>query len=505
MLLSEWESFTFTEVSSGCEGLDRMVNGTWDCILLDHVMPDMGGLEVLERYLAVRHDADPIVFATGQGDERVAVRALKLGASDYVPKSDLSSPALYRAIRNAIERRKIERSLARSREDLREARDRAEAANLAKTTFLANMSHEIRTPLTAILGFTELLASGTSDENSRVSYLGAVRRNGQSLMRIINDVLDMSKIEAGRLDVEQIPVNLPGLLNDVIQLFHTDAQQRGLILTANWEPALPEVIMTDPTRLRQILHNVLSNALKFTERGSIRLEASAIRDGDYADVVISVTDTGIGVSDAQRERIFEPFQQADPTVNRRFGGTGLGLSLCRRLAEAIGGTFTLAETRLGQGSTFELALRVRPASARIRPRAGLSETALNRLKGARILLVEDSLDSQELIKEILSRQGAEVQTACNGVEGLQQAENQTFDLVITDLQMPIMDGMETAARLRRAGFRKPIMGLSAHAFNDERDRALSEGFDAYVTKPIAVVDLLGRVSGLLGRENNPEA
>lgn len=383
---------------------------------------------------------------------------------------------------------------------LRLAQERAEAASRSKSEFLANMSHEIRTPLTAILGYTDLLRDEAANEGATTEQLQAmdtIRRAGEHLLTVINDILDLSKIEAGKLEVEQVDTALPSVLLDVESLMRARAQAKGVSLESRILTPVPDRIVTDPTRLRQILMNLVGNAAKFTERGRILVETSveSERGGDL--LVIAVDDTGPGMSEEQALSLFQPFTQADSSVTRRHGGTGLGLAICRRLAELMGGHVELVTTAPGRGSRFELRLPLQAADDarhihRLDPATdGPVPTVppTRALQGRRILLAEDGEDNQRLITVLLRAAGAEVTVVANGrqaIDALSWAEagGAAFDLLLTDMQMPEMDGYTLASTLRAAGSRMPIVALTAHAMADDRRKCLDAGCDDYATKPI---------------------
>ncbi len=387
---------------------------------------------------------------------------------------------------------------------LRRAKEDAEKASQTKSHFLANMSHEIRTPLGAILGFTELLlASGTSDQD-RVKYLSTIKRNGQVLGRIIDDILDLSRVEAGRLSIETIVVNLPHLIMDLKQLLDATVQEKGLVLQVSTQGPIPELVLTDPTRLRQILFNLLGNAIKFTENGSVHLTiSSAPQDVSKLDrqrIEFLVKDTGRGIEEKHQDSLFQPFSQGDSTTARRFGGSGLGLILSRRLAQLLGGDVELVSSQAGVGSVFRARISMQlvahtrwvedfqwqPPPIPLEDERVTEET----LKGLRVLVVDDAIDNQRLIARFLDAYGAVVQVASNGREGLDRALKESFDLLLMDMEMPVMDGYEATRTLRARGYDKPILALTAHAMKEERDRSLRAGFSDYLTKPIVFKELI---------------
>lgn len=387
----------------------------------------------------------------------------------------------------------------------------AEMASYAKSEFLANMSHEIRTPLTAILGYTDVLRDELAVAVGSARQLDAVdtiRRAGEHLLTVINDILDLSKIEAGRMVIEEIDTSLPALLREVDGLMQERVAAKGVTLRTTLVTPVPERICTDPTRLRQILMNIVGNAVKFTEVGSVAVEVRAVPAADEFSgnrLEIAVTDTGAGMTKRQAEGLFQPFTQADASVTRRHGGTGLGLTICRRLAALMDGDVRLHRTRPGVGTTFvvDLPLVTAASSALVHSLQHAGEPTVPRvapnvavtLRG-RILLAEDGPDNQRLISHHLRKAGAEVVIAENGAIALEHVlaaigDGTPFDLLVTDMQMPEMDGYTLARTLRARGVRIPIVALTAHAMAEDRGKCLAAGCDDYASKPIDRAALIG--------------
>ncbi|MBA2115076.1 CHASE domain-containing protein [Bremerella alba] len=394
--------------------------------------------------------------------------------------------------------------------NLREAREKAEGANQSKSEFLANMSHEIRTPMTAILGYTDLLADYSQPnvvEPERKEYIDTIRRNGEHLLAIINDILDLSKIEAGKMTVESVPMRLDSLVRDVMDLMHVKASAKGLALDSIIENKIPMIIHSDPIRLRQILVNLLGNAIKFTEIGRVRLRVCYVKSEN--SLRLSVEDTGIGMSEDQLGKLFQAFVQADNSTARRFGGTGLGLRISKRLAQILGGDINVT-SEPNAGSVFSLSLSIEKidennwltpdeaCSAAAQKKTGLDEsTKLSTvaLKGMRILLAEDGPDNVRLISFHLRKAGAEVVTVENGKLTIEQVTQDgtidgplevpaRFDVILTDMQMPEMDGYQSTQLLRDKGCTLPIVALTAHAMAGDLQKCLDAGCSSYTTKPI---------------------
>ena len=399
------------------------------------------------------------------------------------------------------------RALERQRAELAEARERADAASRAKSEFLANMSHEIRTPLTAILGYADMLREEgdlSAAPPARLQTLDTIRSAGQHLLTVINDILDLSKIEAGRMTVESVEASVAGLMAEVASLVRPRAAGKGVELHVGLETAVPEKIHCDPTRLRQVMMNLAGNAAKFTEQGRIDLTARVDHGPNGDRLVIAVEDTGVGLTLEQAGQLFAAFAQADTKVTRRFGGTGLGLVISRRLAELMGGTVRLVRSEEGKGSRFEAEIPLLPVegSAMLEqlekvmvPAIKLEAAVAVRLSG-RILLAEDGKDNQRLISWHLTNAGATVVVVDDGQQALDKLDaassaGEPFDLLVTDMQMPVMDGYSLARQLRGRGSDLPVIALTAHAMAEDRAKCLEAGCDDYATKPIDKLALLG--------------
>ncbi len=432
------------------------------------------------------------------------------------------SEQVLRQSKSALE--KSNRQLQGTLDEVNRMAVAAQAADVAKSEFLANMSHEIRTPMTSILGCSELVAESldccttcpahpdctTRRENRQ--HIQAVRRSGEHLLSIINDILDLSKIETGKMTTERIPCSPHQIAAEVASVVRSRAQTKGLQFRIEFEGPIPEVIQTDPLRLRQILVNLLANAIKFTEAGGVRLIVSLAQDGDEPRIQFDIVDTGIGITEEQTARLFQPFSQADTSTTRRYGGTGLGLTISKRLAQLLGGDIRIVETRSGTGTRFRAtvateslegvrmiegecndeAVCVRHSARTETPREPARSVSLIE---NRILLAEDGPDNQRLIAHILRRAGAQVTVVDNGKLAVEAAlaarqSGHPFDIILMDMQMPVMDGYEAARTLRREGYAYPIIALTAHAMVQERQRCLDAGCDDFLAKPIDRPQLL---------------
>ena len=391
--------------------------------------------------------------------------------------------------------------LGQSNVRLKQARAKAEEVARAKSEFLANMSHEIRTPMTAILGFAENLVAPDISDEDRIEAADTIYRNGNHLLQLINDILDFSKVETGRIKLEKIPCPLIRVVSDVVLLMGKRAEEKNIFVKSKFLSSMPEVCESDPTRLRQILLNLVGNAIKFTEHGGVTIVSKMDKSSGGGDLYVAeVTDTGIGMEEKQLSQVFQPFTQADDSVSRRFGGTGLGLAISLRIAQAMGGDLTVESTP-GFSTTFRLTVPVLvregtkwvddPTHYKFVSSGEGSEKIVSDggIQGYRILLAEDGKDNQRIISLLLRKMGATVTIAENGSEAIRmieqaEMENQPFELVLMDMHMPVLDGYAATRRLRQAGFRLPIIALTASVMPEDRNKCLSAGCDDYATKPI---------------------
>lgn len=399
------------------------------------------------------------------------------------------------------------------------------------------MSHEIRTPLGAILGFSQLMDEAPVPVADQGRYLAIIRRNGERLRELVDGILDLSKIEAGHMDVDETLFSVPELVTDLAALLGHQARSKGLALQFTYSRPLPRCLRTDAGKLRQILVNLVGNAVKFTDQGGVYIHFRAtdkVECGVTGHYAITVSDTGPGIPDDRREFLFRPFSQADRTVHRRYGGTGLGLSLSRRFARLLGGDIVLLPTEPGCGASFEFSFESSPLTpgefellsqeepvfadtlsdggcieilSEVKSDASLIPSPRResppRLDGVFVLFVDDAPDNRILVKRLLTLAGAKVECACDGREGVELALRNDHDIILMDLQMPILDGFEATRILRSHGFDRPIIALSAHAFSEERAQSLGAGCNDHLTKPIDRNLLVEHVARYTGRTSSP--
>lgn len=403
---------------------------------------------------------------------------------------------------------------------LRESMEVAEQANNAKSTFLSTMSHEIRTPMTAILGFTEVMRRGTQQtESEKQQYLATIAKSGQHLLELINDVLDLSKVESGAMDIEQLPCDCAEIVNDVMRVMQSKADEKAIGLELELLSAIPRQIIADPSRLRQIIINLVGNAIKFTEQGQVTIKLATGEKDDRSStplIFIDVEDSGIGMSPDQQARIFDAFSQADTSISRRFGGTGLGLSISRQLTHAMQGELSVTSVE-GQGSTFRITLPFNTDVYELLPpdiiRESLSHFVEDKrtvwdINPARVLVVDDGAENRQLLNIVLGDLGLDVVLANNGREGVNALfdteVSDEFDLVLMDIQMPVMDGYEAVELMRKRGATLPVVALTANAMKGFEQAVLAAGFSHYMVKPIDMDKLSALLVKLVGGSHRIE-
>ena len=430
-------------------------------------------------------------------DTEALTREEKLGA---VPAGADEIGQLGRACHRASE------LLAERRAELVRSKEAAEAANQAKSDFLANISHEVRTPLNGVIGITDL-ALDTELTSTQRDYLDMVKHSSEELLQLINQLLDSAKIEAGKLTLEAMPVGLHELIERTARPLATRAAMKGLTLTFAVSPDVPGYVIGDGMRLRQIIINLVENAIKFTPSGSIQVKAESCRvEGAEVAVCFSVIDSGIGIPREKQAVIFEAFAQADSSTTRRFGGTGLGLAICSQLVELMGGKLWV-ESEEGSGSAFHFSVGFKRAAAPIRTAPQVQATVPQQVVALRVLVVDDNPVNRSVAAGMLERQGHRVVLASNGREAVAAARGQRFDLILMDLQMPELDGLAATARIREAernlGRRTPIVAMTARAAEDDRARCLAAGMDDYVSKPVSRHQLLSAIARVCASDLPP--
>ncbi len=480
--------------------LQAMLSGAYDIYLVDYRLGAIDGLQLLKQAMGAGCHA-PVILLTGKDDPDIDMRAMQSGAADYLVKDQIDAPLLERSIRYALNHGK-------TLEALRVAKAAADQANQAKSLFLATMSHEIRTPMNAIIGMSELLAESDLTEVQR-EYVATIQAGGYILLGVINDILDLSKIESNKLHLESIPVDLPEILRKLGNLFRSVVEGKGIRLVSQIDADTPTMIMSDPIRLSQILTNLLSNAVKFTQYGQVTLSITAERvHQEIQSICFTVEDTGIGIAADDLRRLFQPFSQVDTSTTRQYGGTGLGLAICSRLVELFGGSIHL-ESQPGVGSRCQVKIPYFPAPTDAMSQSVWVDTTAEghtidahttaypdadfaKLYPLRILLAEDNKVNQRVATLMLERLGYSVVTAADGEEVLQKLRQERYEVILMDVHMPKVDGIEATRLIQQQWpreIRPRIVALTAAATQEDRIKCFEAGMDDYTTKPFQIMNL----------------
>lgn len=509
---AELVRFNVETAQNMSEAVARLTSSSFNVVLLDLNLPDSRGVETVQKVFEVAPNI-PIVVLTGLDDEDAGLDAIRSGAEDYLVKGDGLEYTLVRTIRYAIERKKSELSTIEAKQELERINSRlmkatetanamvvvAEKANAAKSQFLANMSHEIRTPMNAIIGFSEVLEEEPLTEPQK-EYIQLILGSGKHLLELINDILDFSKIEAGQLDTESIDCDIRALLANIESLMNPVAVGKNLKFITECSDDVPFSVITDPARLRQCILNLTSNAVKFTERGYVKLGVHQVLREGKPFLEFEISDTGIGIAHDKLGSIFEAFTQADGSTTRKYGGTGLGLTITKQLAGLMGGSIT-AESESGKGSTFRLFIPAVVPERQIIENTGsfvsneVEHESLEDKKNSqtefsgRALIADDGQANQTLIKLILEKLGFVVTVAADGIEAVDAAKNQHFEIIFMDMQMPKLNGYDAVVRLRAMGITTPIIAMTANFAGEDEKKCIAAGCDAFISKPIDKTNL----------------
>lgn len=480
-------------VGNGEDALAELENNNADLILLDINMPGMNGFTLCNIIKSTqKFSGIPVIFITGTKEKDLTLKGFQCGAVDFLTKPFEPEELLARVT--------VHIELIKSKNELLYLSKKAEESNRIKGEFLANMSHEIRTPMSAIIGFTELLLS-TSITPIQRDYLEMIDISANSLLDIINDILDISKLQSGKFTITKSSCCLKTLIQSIIHTYIIQSMKKGVNLTSEIDEDIDENILTDPTRLRQILINLVGNSVKFTDDGEIKVKIQKRMENSTEKIIFSVTDTGIGIPSDKLNMLFDPFSQLEHSAHKKVKGSGLGLSICKSLTELLGGSITV-ESREGKGSTFSFDIPFEKAPDSDNLPIEETESLESYSTNINILVADDYFVNQKMITALLEKKGWNVSIASNGLEVLEKIENNNYDLILMDMHMPEMDGLTASQIIREreknSNMHIPIIALTANAFPQDREKCFTAGMDSFLSKPVNQETLYREIVRLIG-------